>query len=115
MNNVNVQSMTGGPSAQAAPDRRDAVLALVITTVAEMVEDWDRAFADPITSQTLLVGDLGFQSIDIVVLSGALSQSLDRRDIPFERLLLDDGKPVPDLRLGMLADFLWQQTQSPAR
>jgi acyl carrier protein len=80
--------------------------------VSRMIEDWDRDNVAPLTEETLLVADLGFQSLDIVVLTGDISRQLNRRDIPFERLLLRNGQPVSDLSLGVLADFLWEQVRN---
>jgi acyl carrier protein len=103
------QSIRDISSIPATPEGREAVLAHVVAAVTEMIRDWDRAFADPVGAHTLLMAELGFQSIDVVVLTGELSQRLNRRDIPYERLLVIDGRPVADLRLGTLVDFLWDQ------
>src|ERR1700730_11010887 len=91
------------------PDGHDAILTRVMEAAIALTQDWDRAFADPITPETLLVADLGCQSLDIVVLTADLSRQLRRHDLPFERLLLVGGKPVTDISLGALADFLWEQ------
>jgi len=96
------------------PDGREAILAKVMEAAIGLTQDWARAFASPITPETRLVADLGCQSLDIIVLTADLSKQLKRSDIPFERLLLAGGKPVPDLSLGALADFLWKQTNGAA-
>jgi acyl carrier protein len=77
-----------------------------------LTQGWERAFAAPLVPETRLIADLGCQSLDIIVLMAQLSRQLERHDIPFERLLLADGKPVPDVSLGRLADFLWEQTKA---
>ena len=94
-------------------DGREAILLRIIAAVTGMIQDWDRDIAAPLTGGTLLVNDLGYQSLDIVVLSAHMSRQLNRRDIPFERLLLVNGRPVSDLSLDALADFLWEQITAP--
>jgi acyl carrier protein len=93
------------------PFEREAILADVMKAAAGLTQDWDREFAAPIAPETRLMADLGCQSLDIIVLTGQLSRQLRRNDIPFERLLLANGKPVSDVTVGALADFLWEQTQ----
>ena len=90
---------------------REAILARVMEATAALTQDWDRVFAAPIAPETRLVADLGCQSLDIIVLTAQLSRQLQRNDIPFERLLLANGKPVADISLGAMADFLWEQTK----
>ena len=97
--------------ADPAPDGRDAILTKVMNSALCLTEGWDRDFADPITEETLLVADLGCQSLDIVVLTADLTRLLGRRDLPLEKLLLVGGKPVMDISLGTLADFLWEHTK----
>jgi acyl carrier protein len=97
-------------------NENDAILRKVIEAAIGLTEDWDRAFADPIGPDTRLVADLGCQSLDIVVLTANLSRQLQRDDIPFERLFLSDGKPVRDISIRALAEFLCepnQRAQSP--
>jgi acyl carrier protein len=92
---------------------REAILLRVMDIVREMIQDWDRDdLTTPLTEDTQLVADLGYQSLDVVVLTAAMSRMLNRKDIPFERLLLVGGRPIPDLSLGALADFLWEQVKN---
>jgi len=91
---------------------REQILAAVIDAAIQLTQDWDRCLSPPICAQTRLVADLGCQSLDIIVLTAQLSRQLNRNDIPFERLLLADGKPVPDVSLQAMASFLWEQTRS---
>jgi acyl carrier protein len=93
------------------PVERQAVLANVMKEAAGLTQDCEREFAAPIAPETRLVADLGCQSLDIIVLIAQLSRQLQRNDIPFERLFLANGKPVSDVTVGALADFLWEQTQ----
>jgi hypothetical protein len=103
-----------GPVVPAAPNGRLSILALVMQTVTDMLRDEDRVFADALAPQTLLVADLYFKSLDIVMLIGYLNRQLRLTDIPFEQLLFVHGRPVADLSLQTLADFLWEQTRTNA-
>lgn len=102
----------------SAPSRpalngRDEILLHLMTAVTGMMQDWDRDDATaPLGEHTYLVADLGFQSLDIIMLAGGMSRNLNRTNIPFERLLLVDGRPIKDLSLGMLADFLWEHVKN---
>ena len=95
--------------ANSAVGGREAILRRLIATVSGMIQDWERDVSAPITGTTLLIADLGYQSLDIVVLTADMSRQLNRRDLPFERLLLVDGRPVSDLSLDTMAGFLWEQ------
>ena len=109
--NDDARSIDREPAGPPVALRRDAIVQRLLTSVSAMIEDWGRDRADRISEDTLLVADLGFQSLDIVVLMGDISQQLNRRDLPFERLFLTDGRPIADLSLGALADFLWGQVR----
>jgi acyl carrier protein len=100
--------------AEPTPNERDVILTNVMNAARGLIqgEGWERAFADPITAETLLVGDLGCQSLDIIVLVADLSRRLGRHDFPLEKLLQVEGKPVTDISLGTLADFLWEHTRN---
>jgi hypothetical protein len=103
-----------GAVVPAAPNARLAILTLVMQTITEMLRDEDRIFASPLTPQTLLVADLDYKSLDIVMLIGYLNRQLGLIDIPFEQLLFIHGRPVADLSLQTLADFMWEQTRGRA-
>lgn len=65
-----------------------------------------REYSGTIDRQTRFFGDLGFASIDAVVLGEALEKHYGRK-IPFHQLLAELGqRQAEDLELGELADFL---------
>jgi acyl carrier protein len=97
--------------AVSTPPTREAILADVVGIVGEMMQDWDHRFGGEINEDTLLLAGLGFQSIDVVMLAGELHR-LYRRKVPFERLLLANGRPVEDVRVGALVDFLVEQLRA---
>jgi acyl carrier protein len=98
------------PSNQGGPE---AILLSLVSVVTRMIQDWDRDIVAPLGKSTLLVADLGCQSLDIVILAAEMNRQLNRTDIPYERLFLPQGEPISDLSLGELADFLWDQVRTP--
>jgi hypothetical protein len=54
------------------------------------------------------MGDLEFESIDIVALIVEIERKYQRRDWPFEKLLMVDGRYVDELLVREVADFLYE-------
>jgi len=84
----------------------EPALAAVIAAVRALMQDWNSSFKGPIGATTTLVGDLGFESIDVVILTGDLQRRFGTRELPFERLFLSGGQSVSDLSIGALATFM---------
>jgi acyl carrier protein len=78
----------------------------LIQILMEMTSDWDLELQGTIDRDTSLIGDLAFESIDIVELVVAIEESFHKRSIPFEKLLMVDGRYVDDLTVGQVADFV---------
>ena len=72
----------------------------------DLTSDWEDAFSDDITRDTRLIDDLGFESIDVVHLITAIEQKYDRRDLPFEELLMVEGRYKDELTVAEIAEFL---------
>jgi len=91
---------------QEAPDARSrqSILASVISTIESIVQDWD--LDQPITAETRLVADLGFESIDLIQMVAALEQEFGRPNFSFADLLIVDGRYVDDLTVGRIAEAL---------
>jgi len=82
---------------QVFEDLRDLVVSLS--------EDWD--LTDPITQTTYLIEDLGFESIDIVILCTNVEQRY-KRAFPFAQFLAEIGqREVRDIRMDELVDFFF--------
>jgi acyl carrier protein len=84
----------------------DAHLAKIVEALEEMTSDWDLDLAEGIGRETRLIRDLSFESVDIVELVVAIEQAYNQRNIPFEKLLMVDGRYVDDLSVGQVADFV---------
>lgn len=78
----------------------------LIAIIEDLTEDWDTGHSGRIGADTTLVDDLGFASVDVVALVVAIDEHWQRRDWPYERLLMTEGHYVDDLRVGAIAAFL---------
>ena len=81
----------------------------VIAILSELTADWDDlGLNGPINSETAIVNDLGFESLDVVYMVTAIEDRYGRRDLPFENLLMTNGAYVADLSVRQIAQFLDQ-------
>lgn len=87
-------------------DGRPTTFAATVAIINDMTSDWDTGFEGGVGPETRLIADLGFESIDVVQLVVAIEERFQRRDLPFEELLMEDGRYVDELRVGAIADFL---------
>jgi acyl carrier protein len=82
---------------------RAEVYAYVVETLQDLARDWD--YSRPVDSHTRLFSELGFESLDAVVL-GAAIQDHYHRAMPFAELLAQLGQTGSDLTVGALVDFV---------
>ncbi|WP_300462935.1 acyl carrier protein [Desulfobacula sp.] len=86
-------------------ENKEAVFKVVVGILNKMSEDWDSC-REEISLETYLIEDLGFESIDIVVLCTTI-ESHYKVQLPFARFLAEVGqKNVRDIRLDELTDFV---------
>jgi len=81
----------------------------IVEILKDLTSDWEDAFSDEIGRDTRLIDDLGFESIDVVHLITAIEQKYDRRDLPFEKLLMIEGRYKDELTVAEIAEFLQEQ------
>lgn len=106
--------MTGVRMTPTAGSAKEAglasgVLGKLIAILEDMIQDWGLDLSEPMDASTRLMDDLGFASIDLVALIAAIDEEWQRRDWPYERLLMLNGRYVEDLTVGAIADFIWIQ------
>lgn len=85
-------------------DRQTETIALL----EDITRDWSTGLDGGIGPATAIVRDLGFESLDVVHLVTAIEQRFGRRDLPFEDLLMADGRYIDDLTVEQIARFLHQ-------
>jgi acyl carrier protein len=94
---------------------RAAIEGVVLQILKDLTADWDTDYAGQIGPDTMLIDDLDFESIDVVELVVSLEGRFARRDLPFEKLLMQDGRYVEDLSVRQVVDFLETQLGKNAR
>lgn len=85
---------------------RDQVRADVLAIVREKSRKLDSVFAGPLTDETRIVGDLGFESVLIVELCTALARRFQKK-LPFQDLVFQNDR-FQDFSVGQLLAFLEQ-------
>jgi acyl carrier protein len=91
---------------------KEALLHDVIRILEDITSDWDLEFSGGINHDTRLIADLAFESIDVVEFVVAIEGQFMRRDLPFEKLLMVDGRYVDDLHVAEVVDFLHEHLKS---
>jgi len=94
------------------PVSQETILTDVLKLLNELARDWE--YSGEITPDTWLFGDLGFESIDAVILASFVQEHYGR-PFPFPQLLADIGqRPVKDLRISELVQFIQQHINGAA-
>ncbi|MDY6823093.1 MAG: acyl carrier protein [Thermodesulfobacteriota bacterium] len=76
----------------------------ILATLEKVGEDWE--YSDEITMDTYLLGDLGLESIDVVVLGEFLEEHYDQ-SFPFTEYFTELAQQeIQDIRVSDLVDFL---------
>jgi acyl carrier protein len=91
---------------------RDAIVKDVVNVLNDMTTDWEAGFQGKIGPDTLLVADLGFESIDVVQLAVALEEHFGQEGLPFDKMLMTEGRYVDDLRVEQVVSFLAEHLRS---
>jgi acyl carrier protein len=86
---------------------KETILQALIHILEDMTSDWDMEFNNPIGLETCLISDLELESIDVVQFVVAIEERFKRRGLPFEELLMTDGRYVDEIKLKDAADFLF--------
>ncbi|NBD32367.1 MAG: acyl carrier protein [Cyanobacteria bacterium] len=92
---------------------REEIQAKVIEALESMTADWDLDLEEGINAETRLMEDMAFESIDVVQLVVALEQRLNRKNIPFEHLFMEEGDYVDDLVVSEIVEFLEAELKKP--
>jgi acyl carrier protein len=85
---------------------RDEIQSRVIAALEDMTADWELDNPEGIDSETRLMEDLAFESIDVVQLVVALEKEFDCKGLPFEKLFMQDGDYVDEILVKEVVDFL---------
>lgn len=97
--------MMADQQTQSSPDSGQ-ILDTLVDILEEITQDWDTELSGKIGASTSLMNDLTFESIDVVMLIVAIEERFGKTGLPFEELLMVDGRYVDDLRVSELTSFL---------
>lgn len=90
----------------------DVILADVINLLKQLARDWE--YSGEITPDTFLFADLGFESIDAVILASFVQEHYSRT-FPFPQLLAEIGqREVKDLKIRELVGFIHEHFNATA-
>ena len=81
----------------------------LVAILDDMVQDWDLDLMRPIGPDSRIIGELGFESIDLVQLVVAIESKFAVRGLPYEELIIEDGRYVTEMTVNQVADFLYAQ------
>ena len=82
---------------------RQEILDYLLHKMSELTADWD--YPDPVRPESRLFGELGFESLDAVVLCTAIQEHY-QTPMPFAELLAEIGQQQRDLSIAELTDFV---------
>jgi phosphopantetheine--protein transferase-like protein len=82
---------------------RQEILDYLLHKMGELTQDWD--YPDPVGPESLLFTELGFESLDAVVLCTAIQEHY-QTPMPFAELLAEIGQQQRDLSINELTDFV---------
>lgn len=82
------------------------ILTNLVEILEEITQDWDTELSGKIGPDTSLMNDLTFESIDVVMLIVAIEDRFKKSGLPFDELLMIDGRYVDDLHVSEVVGFL---------
>jgi acyl carrier protein len=85
---------------------REEIQSRVIAVLEDMTADWELDSTEGISSETRLMEELAFESIDVVQLVVALEKEFNCKGLPFEQLFMQDGDYVDEILVKDVVDFL---------
>ena len=87
---------------------KEQIFQEVSRILTDMTSDWDIDFSGGITPDTNIIADLQFESIDVVQFIVQLEGKFQRKDLPFEKLLMVNERYRDDFTVQEVVDFLHQ-------
>ncbi len=79
---------------------RATILQGLVHILEDMTRDWDTGYSGGIQAETRVIGDLQFESIDVVQLLVAVEEHYRRTDLPFVELIMQESRYVDEIRVG---------------
>jgi acyl carrier protein len=89
-----------------ADSREQEIRAALVRILTDMTADWELDLPQGIRGDTGLIGDLGCESIDIVMFIVAVEERFGQKSLPFETLLMEGDRYVTELCVDDVTSFL---------
>jgi acyl carrier protein len=86
---------------------KETIQSDIIELLKDLTSDWDLELDVSFHAGTQLVNELEFESIDIVEFVVAVEELYKRRGLPFEELLMLDGRYVDEITVNDVVNFLY--------
>lgn len=84
---------------------QELIMADVLNLLNQLARDWE--YSGEVSPETFLFSDLGFESIDAVVLVSHIQEHYQRQ-FPFPQLLAELGRRENrDIQVGELVEFIY--------
>jgi acyl carrier protein len=97
---------------ETRPDSREQQIRdALVRILTDMTADWELDLPDGIGGGTELIGDLGCESIDIVMFIVAVEERFGQKSLPFETLLMEGDRYVTELSVDDVTAFLERELQ----
>lgn len=87
---------------------KEIILNSIISILKDITCDCDMEFSAPIGADTKLIAELAFSSIDVVQFVVAIEEHFKRRGLPFEELVMIDGRYVDEIKVNDVVDFVYK-------
>lgn len=85
---------------------REEILADLLLLLRGLADDWE--YSGEITPDTYLLADMGFESLDVVVLSTAVQEHYGQ-GLPFPEFFAEIGqRQLRDVSVGEWVDFIYK-------
>jgi hypothetical protein len=95
----------------SAPDK-EKILRNMVESIQRLFFDGDSQFDHSIGPQTLLKADLALKSVQIARLAADMRKRHGNVELPIHELFMPKGRPVEDLSISDLVDFLFRRLSS---
>lgn len=92
--------------------QRAEIESKVIEVVDELLDAIESEFDGDVASDTMLIADGGFSSIDFVQMTVMIEEQLACK-VGFQDMLMQDGQYVDDLSVGQVIDFTVERLANP--
>lgn len=93
---------------------KEEILSKLVEILVDMTSDWEMEYDGGINAETKLISELEFESIDVVQFILAMEEGFERKKMPFEKLIMRNGRYVDEIPVANAVDFLYEELNKDA-